>query len=103
MHNTYPKISSCKELIQFYFYFKLLLVVVLLNKKSIDLLTFFLACRHGNKAGVIETYEAHQGPITGLDVHNSCGSIDYSHLFITSSFDWTIKLWSLKVRFFYAK
>lgn len=56
----------------------------------------YQACRHGNKAGVIETYEAHQGPITGLDVHNSEGSIDYSHLFVTSSFDWTIKLWSLK-------
>ncbi|KAL0268607.1 UNVERIFIED_CONTAM: hypothetical protein PYX00_010474 [Menopon gallinae] len=56
----------------------------------------YQACRHGNKAGVIETYEGHQGPVTGLDVHNSQGSIDYSHLFVTSSFDWTIKLWSLK-------
>ncbi|EEB09929.1 dynein intermediate chain, cytosolic, putative [Pediculus humanus corporis] len=56
----------------------------------------YQACRHGTKAGVVETYEAHQGPITGLDVHNSQGSIDYSHLFLTSSFDWTIKLWSLK-------
>ncbi|KAK6620428.1 hypothetical protein RUM44_006829 [Polyplax serrata] len=56
----------------------------------------YQACRHGTKAGVVETYEAHQGPITGLDIHNSQGSIDYSHLFLTSSFDWTIKLWSLK-------
>ena len=69
--------------------------------KFLQLIVIFFiskACRHGTKAGVVETYEAHQGPITGLDVHNSQGSIDYSHLFLTSSFDWTIKLWSLKVR-----
>jgi len=55
------------------------------------------ACRHGSRAGVIETYEGHQGPVTGIHTHNVPGPIDFSHLFLSSSFDWTIKLWSLKV------
>ncbi|XP_065337521.1 cytoplasmic dynein 1 intermediate chain isoform X36 [Cloeon dipterum] len=54
------------------------------------------ACRHGSRAGVIETYEGHQGPVTGIHTHNVAGPIDFSHLFLSSSFDWTIKLWSLK-------
>lgn len=72
--------------------------LVLIDKCEV-IVFLYSACRHGTKAGVVETYEAHQGPITGLDIHNSQGSIDYSHLFLTSSFDWTIKLWSLKVSF----
>jgi dynein intermediate chain len=57
----------------------------------------FTACRHGPRAGIVDTYEGHQGPIRGLDCHNSQGPIDFSHLFLTSSVDWTVKLWSLKV------
>ena len=57
---------------------------------------FGLACRHGPRAGIIDTYEGHQGPIRGLDCHNSHGPIDFSHLFLTSSVDWTLKLWSVK-------
>ncbi|OXU22303.1 hypothetical protein TSAR_001590 [Trichomalopsis sarcophagae] len=56
----------------------------------------YSACRHGTRAGVTETYEGHQGPITGLDTHSVPGGIDFSHLFLSSSLDWTIKLWSLK-------
>lgn len=59
-------------------------------------LSSLLACRHGTKAGVLETYEGHQGPVTGISAHAVQGGIDFSHLFLTSSIDWTIKLWSLK-------
>lgn len=56
----------------------------------------YSACRHGTKTGVLETYEGHQGPVTGISAHAVQGGIDFSHLFLTSSIDWTIKLWSLK-------
>lgn len=56
----------------------------------------YSACRHGSKAGVTETYEAHQAPVTGINTHKVQGGIDFSHLFLTSSFDWTIKLWNQK-------
>lgn len=53
----------------------------------------YSACRHGNRSGIGETYEKHLGPVTGISTHHSP---DYGHLFLTSSIDWTIKLWSLK-------
>ena len=34
--------------------------------------------------------------MTGLSTHHGQGSIDFGHLFLTSSMDWTVKLWSLK-------
>ncbi|RXN39271.1 cytoplasmic dynein 1 intermediate chain 2-like isoform X1 [Labeo rohita] len=51
----------------------------------------YTACRHGS-----EMFEGHHGPITGLDCHTAAGPVDFSHLFVTSSFDWTVKLWSTK-------
>lgn len=59
----------------------------------------YSACRHGNKAGISDTYEGHTGPITGVSANAVQGTIDFSHLFLTSSIDWTIKLWSLKVKY----
>ncbi|XP_072269014.1 cytoplasmic dynein 1 intermediate chain 1 isoform X4 [Pyxicephalus adspersus] len=59
--------------------------------------TVYTACRHGSKAGISEVFEGHQGPITGINCHSAVGSIDFSHLFLTSSFDWTVKLWTTKV------
>lgn len=56
----------------------------------------YTACRHGSKAGINEVFEAHQGPVTGIDCHHVQGQLDFSHLFLSSSFDWTMKLWSLK-------
>ncbi|XP_052454865.1 cytoplasmic dynein 1 intermediate chain 2 isoform X5 [Carassius gibelio] len=56
----------------------------------------YSACRHGSKAGISEMFEGHHGPITGLDCHTAAGPVDFSHLFVTSSFDWTVKLWSTK-------
>jgi len=58
--------------------------------------TAFAACRHGAKAGITDSYEGHQGPITGISTNSVQGGIDFSHMFLTSSIDWTIKLWSLK-------
>ncbi|XP_073485673.1 cytoplasmic dynein 1 intermediate chain 1 isoform X3 [Aquarana catesbeiana] len=58
--------------------------------------TVYTACRHGSKAGISEVFDGHQGPITGINCHSAVGSIDFSHLFLTSSFDWTVKLWTTK-------
>ncbi|XP_014616181.1 PREDICTED: cytoplasmic dynein 1 intermediate chain-like isoform X18 [Polistes canadensis] len=59
--------------------------------------TVYGDCRHGRKSAVVEIfYEGHQGPVTGISTHAVQGGIDFSHLFLTSSIDWTIKLWSLK-------
>jgi len=56
----------------------------------------FTACRHGSKAGILDIYDGHQAPVTGLSTHCVPGPIDFSHLFLTSSMDWTVKLWSVK-------
>jgi len=56
----------------------------------------YTACRHGSRAGILDQFEGHQAPVTGINAHNGQGTIDFSHLFLTSSIDWTVKLWSLK-------
>ncbi|XP_065217505.1 cytoplasmic dynein 1 intermediate chain isoform X2 [Planococcus citri] len=56
----------------------------------------YSACRHGNKAGVLDMYEGHHAPVTGIDAHMVQTGISFNHLFLTSSFDWTIKLWNMK-------
>merc|ERR1719427_12814 len=56
----------------------------------------YTACRHGSKTGISESYEDHTGPISGIDFNKSTSQMDFSHIFVTSSFDWTIKLWSIK-------
>ncbi|XP_058063759.1 cytoplasmic dynein 1 intermediate chain-like isoform X6 [Anopheles bellator] len=56
----------------------------------------YSAIRHGNRSGIGETYEKHLGPVTGISAHHNQSSPDFGHLFLTSSIDWTIKLWSLK-------
>ncbi|XP_034016353.1 cytoplasmic dynein 1 intermediate chain 1 isoform X3 [Thalassophryne amazonica] len=58
--------------------------------------TVYTASRHGSKAGICEMFEGHQGPVTGISCHSAVGTVDFSHLFVTSSFDWTVKLWSTK-------
>jgi len=52
--------------------------------------------RHGAKSGVNERYEGHLGPITGTSFHPSSGPINFSHLFLSSSTDWSAKLWNSK-------
>lgn len=56
----------------------------------------YSGCRHGGKAGIMEAFEGHFAPITGIDCHKAVGNIDFTHLFLTSSFDWTVKLWNVK-------
>ena len=56
-----------------------------------------LYCIIFSKSGINETFEGHYGPVTGLSCHQVQGPIDFSHIFLTSSFDWTVKLWNLKV------
>ena len=70
-----------------------------------------------SKSGVYERYGGHSGPVTGINFHpstgmciNICcfhvqpahshfiGAIDFSDWFITSSTDWSVKLWNSKVR-----
>lgn len=54
------------------------------------------ASRHGNKQGVTELYEGHHAPVTRVHCNPITSPIDFSHLFLSSSFDWTVKLWSVK-------
>lgn len=50
-----------------------------------------------SKAGVTNSLDGHNGPVTGIDTHCVQGAVDFSHLYLTSSFDWTVKLWSTRV------
>jgi len=56
----------------------------------------YTATRHGNKSGINECFDGHYGPVTGLSCHHVPGPIDFSHIFLTTSFDWSVKLWNLK-------
>ncbi|XP_055842712.1 cytoplasmic dynein 1 intermediate chain-like [Episyrphus balteatus] len=56
----------------------------------------YYAYRHGIRSGVSEVYEKHLGPVTGISTHPNQSTTDFGDLFLTSSIDWTIKLWSLK-------
>ncbi|XP_072939707.1 cytoplasmic dynein 1 intermediate chain isoform X13 [Epargyreus clarus] len=56
----------------------------------------YTGCRHGQRAGVAECVEAHAGPVTGVSCHAAPGAVDLSHLYLTASMDWSVKLWSLK-------
>lgn len=58
----------------------------------------FSACRHGAKAGILDIFDGHQGPVTAVDFHSASNTtqVDLSHLFLTCSFDWTFKLWSMR-------
>ncbi|XP_075971214.1 cytoplasmic dynein 1 intermediate chain short wing isoform X2 [Anticarsia gemmatalis] len=57
----------------------------------------YTGCLYGQRAGVTECVEAHAGPITGVSCHQAAGAVDLSHLYLTCSMDWSVKLWSQKV------
>ncbi|KAF9258885.1 WD40 repeat-like protein [Marasmius fiardii PR-910] len=54
--------------------------------------------RAGAKAGLnqYDVYKGHAGPVMGLHFHPTSGSVDFSDLILTSSVDWTVKLWRAK-------
>ena len=49
-----------------------------------------------NNDNIINTYSSHDGPVYSIDMHPSSqeGLIDHSDLFLSSSADWTTRLWS---------
>lgn len=51
--------------------------------------------RAGLKAGIDAkaVYRGHAGPVSALDFHPLKGAVDFSDLFLTSSLDWSVKLW----------
>jgi dynein intermediate chain len=46
-----------------------------------------------SKTSFNSVFEGHHGPLTSVSFNKT--SNDYSNLFLTSSFDWTVKLWDL--------
>lgn len=50
-----------------------------------------------SKTGVFERFDGHYGPVTSLSFHPTReGSPELSDLFLTTSVDWSVKLWSRK-------
>ena len=54
--------------------------------------------RAGAKAGVDARirYKGHAAPVMSLDFHPARGPVDLSDLLLTSSLDWTVKLWKTR-------
>ena len=52
----------------------------------------------GSRAGVDPrgSYKGHAAPITSLNFHSSKGTIDFSDLLLSSSLDWSVKLWKIR-------
>lgn len=57
---------------------------------------------HGSKVGITEVYDGHEGPVTGVDLHphqgdaSQTGADSTFDLAVSSSFDWSVKLWMVK-------
>lgn len=56
----------------------------------------YAGSRHGNESGISVAYEGHQGPITSISAHPINESANFTPLFLTTSLDWSVKLWSIK-------
>lgn len=49
-----------------------------------------------DKAGIFENIPAHDAPISNIAFNPALKNSNLADLFLTSSYDWTVKLWSLK-------
>eukprot|EP00741_Cyanophora_paradoxa_P014982 tig00020830_g14455.t1 len=59
--------------------------------------SLFRVYRYGSKQGVADEFKGHAGPVTAVHPHPAVGGQDHlSHLLLSSSTDWTVKLWSAK-------
>ncbi|CXI07610.1 cytoplasmic dynein intermediate chain, putative [Plasmodium berghei] len=59
--------------------------------------SIFQAQIHGNKTGITESYNIHNGPLTSIQFHPFIeGMEDNNDLILTSSVDWSCKLLSIK-------
>ena len=45
-----------------------------------------------------DTFKGHGGPVTSLHFHPAGGPVDFGNLVLSTSTDWTVKLWRVKVR-----
>lgn len=54
---------------------------------------FFYYCLHL----YLLTDLAHTSQVSSVCFHRAVGPLDMSHLFLSASCDWTVKLWSMKV------
>ncbi|KAF5101159.1 hypothetical protein D0Z00_001005 [Geotrichum galactomycetum] len=52
----------------------------------------------GSRAGVDPrgAYRAHAAPVTALEFHSPRGAVDFSDLLLSSSLDWSVKLWKIR-------
>lgn len=49
-----------------------------------------------DKAGIHEAIKAHEAPISSVNFHPTSRNENLNDLYLTSSYDWTVKLWSMK-------
>nr|CDS25773.1 Dynein intermediate chain [Hymenolepis microstoma] len=52
---------------------------------------------HGGSGGRrLQSYRGHSTVVSGIATHPSACAISFSHIFLSSSLDWTVRLWSVR-------
>jgi dynein intermediate chain len=61
-----------------------------------DIYQIYLHQSNDNSDNIVEVYRKHTGPIHSLDMHpgDYHKNSNFNHLFLSSSADWTVNLWS---------